>query len=77
MYGAAWCPHCQAQKALFGSSFKYIPYVECPDNTALCLAKGIQGYPTWITASGTPYVGEQSLENLAQVSGCEVPVIKK
>ena len=28
-YGAFWCPHCQAQKALFGDSKKYLPYVEC------------------------------------------------
>jgi hypothetical protein len=48
MYGAVWCPHCQDQKALFGDSFKYIKYVECPDNTQLCIDKNIQGYPTWI-----------------------------
>lgn len=28
-YGAFWCPHCQAQKALFGKSAKKLPYVEC------------------------------------------------
>lgn len=48
MYGAVWCSHCTAQKALFGDSFKYIKYVECPDNINLCLDKGVQGYPTWI-----------------------------
>src|SRR5215467_2633829 len=29
MYGAYWCPHCQDQKEMFGSSFQYAPYVEC------------------------------------------------
>jgi thiol-disulfide isomerase/thioredoxin len=48
MFGAEWCPHCLEEKALFGDSFKYINYVECPQNTDLCLAKGIQSYPTWI-----------------------------
>jgi len=48
MYGAAWCSHCQAQKALFGTSFQYIKYVECPDNVQLCTDKGVNGYPTWI-----------------------------
>ena len=48
MYGAEWCPHCQAEKALFGTSFQYIKYVECPDNINLCLSKGVAGYPTWI-----------------------------
>ena len=28
-YGAYWCPHCQATKALFGRSAKKLPYVEC------------------------------------------------
>ena len=28
-YGAFWCPHCQAQKKLFGRSAKLLPYVEC------------------------------------------------
>ena len=69
MYGAEWCPHCQAQKALFGKAFSYVPYVECPANEKLCLDKGVTGYPTWITKDGTKYVGEQSLETLAQISG--------
>src|SRR5579885_3423480 len=29
MYGAFWCPHCAEQKEMFGSSFKYAPYIEC------------------------------------------------
>src|SRR5580698_8173932 len=29
MYGAFWCPHCEEQKEMFGSSFKYAPYTEC------------------------------------------------
>jgi len=29
MYGAYWCPHCETQKEMFGSSFQYAPYVEC------------------------------------------------
>lgn len=70
MYGAAWCSHCQNQKKLFGDSFKYVKYVECPDNTQLCISKGVNGYPTWITAGGEQLVGEQSLEILAQKSGC-------
>lgn len=72
MYGAEWCPHCQAQKALFGDTFKLIPYVECPENEKLCLDKGVRGYPTWITADGTKYEGEQSLEKLAEISGFDL-----
>jgi hypothetical protein len=48
LYGAESCSHCKAQKELFGESFQYIKYVECPDNIQFCLDKGINGYPTWI-----------------------------
>lgn len=70
MYGAEWCPHCQREKALFGTSFKYVKYVECPDNAQLCIDKGITGYPTWIDSSGTKHEGEQGLEGLSKISGC-------
>ncbi len=55
-YGAFWCPHCQAQKAEFGSSKKYLPYVECsnPDNTQtqICADNKIEGYPDWKFKNG-------------------------
>jgi len=70
MYGAEWCTHCQAQKKLFGDSFKYVPYIECPENTKLCLDKGIEGYPTWILQNGEKLVGEQTLEKLSQETSC-------
>jgi hypothetical protein len=76
MYGAAWCSHCQNEKSHFGSSFQYVPYVECPDNTALCDEKGITGFPTWIDKDGKKYEGEQGLEKLSQISGCPLPVGK-
>ena len=68
MYGAEWCPHCQAQKALFGDAFKLVPYVECPQNEKICIDKGIKGYPTWMTADGTKYEGEQTLDTLAKLA---------
>lgn len=70
MYGAAWCSHCQAQKALFGDSFKEVSYVECPENIQQCVTAGVEAYPTWIFANGERAVGEQTLETLAQKSGC-------
>ena len=48
MYGAVWCAHCKDQKKAFGDSFQYIKYVECTENTKLCLDDGVNGYPTWI-----------------------------
>ena len=51
MYGAFWCPHCQAQKAEFGTSKEYLPYVECanPDRsqTQVCIDNKVESYPTW------------------------------
>ncbi len=74
MYGAYWCPHCANQKKLFGSSFKYVTYVECdpggknpqPD---LCQQKGVTSYPTW-EINGEVESGEIPLPVLAEKSGC-------
>jgi thiol-disulfide isomerase/thioredoxin len=78
-YGAFWCPHCQAEKARFGSSEKFLPYVECstPDGqgqTQICKDKGIETYPTWQFAnSTTTVVGELELTDLAQKTSCPLP----
>lgn len=72
MYGAEWCPHCQNQKKLFGSSFQFVPYVECPNTPKLCLDKGVNGYPTWILGD-TTLVGEQPLAKLSEISSCALP----
>ena len=75
MYGAAWCSHCKEQKAAFGDSFKYINYVECPDNTKLCIDKGIQGFPTWLIGTSTKLEGFDShtMKALSDATGCPLP----
>ncbi|MFA6515320.1 MAG: thioredoxin domain-containing protein [Candidatus Paceibacterota bacterium] len=76
-YGAFWCPHCQEQKAEFGSSEQYLPYIECsnPDNTQtqVCIDKKIEGYPTWIFTDGERLSGKLSLETLAEKTQCVLP----
>ncbi|MBX4206227.1 hypothetical protein KW784_00320 [Candidatus Parcubacteria bacterium] len=77
-YGAFWCPHCAAQKALFGSSVKYLPYVECstPDGNSqlpICNDAGVKGYPTWKFPDGTVATGEQTLEQLSGKTNCPLP----
>jgi hypothetical protein len=72
------CPHCQAQKAEFGSSAHLLPYVECslPDASGqdqICNDKGIQSYPTWYFADQSSSTGEQPLATLAQKTGCALP----
>lgn len=77
-YGAFWCPHCAAQKKLFGNSVTKLPYVECsnPDGktqTQICKDKEIKGYPTWIFADGSQVSGEQTLATLSEKTQCELP----
>lgn len=77
-YGAFWCPHCQNQKAMFDSSAKLLPYIECstPNGKGqlpLCTDAGVTGYPTWEFADGTRESGEVSLEKLAEKTSCALP----
>lgn len=78
-YGAFWCPHCQAQKAMFGKSAKFLPYVECSESNgkgqlAICKEKNIEGYPTWELADGTRIPVENtngvSMKTLAEKTNC-------
>jgi len=78
-YGAFWCPHCQAQKKLFGSSEKLLSYVECSTadgsgQTPVCIDKGIKSYPTWEFADLSRLTGEIPLAQLAEKTSCELPL---
>ena len=77
-YGAFWCPHCQNQKAMLGTSARLLPYVECstPDGNSqlpVCNDAGVKGYPTWEFADGSRESGEVSLERLADKTSCTLP----
>ncbi len=77
-YGAFWCPHCQAQKKLFGKSAKLLPYIECSTadgqgQTKICKDKKIEGYPTWNFADGSTLSGEVPLKTLADKTSCILP----
>ncbi|MDI6798708.1 MAG: hypothetical protein QMD12_01785 [Candidatus Aenigmarchaeota archaeon] len=67
--GTDWCHYCKKQKEMFGSSFQYINYKNC-DNDNWCRNAGVTGYPTWVFPNGQKYAGVQSLERLAELSGC-------
>jgi hypothetical protein len=73
MYGTYSCSHCQNTKKMFGSSFRYINYVECTTKTQLCIDKNIEAYPTWIFSDSSREVGEITLEKLSSISGCQLP----
>lgn len=70
MYGAYWCSHCQNEKKGFGSSFQYVPYVECTEETQKCIDAKILGYPSWVFPDGRTLEGAQGVERLASESGC-------
>jgi len=77
-YGAFWCTHCQAQKKLFGSSQKLLPYIECStadasEQTQVCKDKKIEGYPTWEFTDGSRLNGEIPLQQLADKTSCVLP----
>ena len=72
MYGAYWCSHCQAEKKLFGDSFKYVPYVECTQETK----------SAWTLVSAVILFGSMRTEKirrrartlgLSKISGCQLP----
>jgi hypothetical protein len=80
-YGAFWCPHCQDQKADFGRSVQYLPYVECstPDGQgqlAVCAEAKVESYPTWEFKDGSRETGQLPLSILAEKTGCSLPAIK-
>lgn len=69
-YGTERCPHCQAQKALFGPALNEIDYVDCDREADKCKLANIQGYPTWVFSDGSRGEGTQPLADLAAKTGC-------
>jgi len=74
-YGTSWCPHCDAQRALFGRAFRWVPYVECSiDGTQAIRPEcaGVSGFPTWVFRDGSRISGRLSLDRLARETGCSL-----
>lgn len=72
-YGTVWCPHCDAQRALFGGALRWVPYVECSIDGTQALrpeCAGVSGFPTWTFRDGSRVAGRMSLERLAEKTGC-------
>ena len=80
MYSSFRCGVCARTKAMLGSSFKYVNEIECHPQgpnaqTELCVAKNIEGTPTWAIndANGNEIkrnTGFLSIEQLREFSGC-------
>ncbi len=75
MYGTERCPHCKKMKAMFGSAFSGVNYIDCDAQKIQCDAAGIEGFPTW-AINGQKYPGEKTLQELAALTSCELPAGK-
>ena len=75
MYGASWCPHCQALKATFGNSFQYVKYVECPENiVALIRELTAIRHGFWAQRLiDVGFAGDATMQLLASSTGCVLP----
>jgi len=78
MYGLYWCSHCADQKAEFGTSFKYVPYVECAirgskEMAPECKIVGVRQFPAWQFGMEPPKEGVLSLAALSDKTGCSLP----
>ena len=78
MYGLYWCPHCADQKAMFGASFHYVPYVECAikgsrELAPACKVAGVTLFPSWQFGMDPPHEGVLSLQALSEKTGCSLP----
>ena len=73
MYGTYFCSFCNEEKASFGSSFKFINYIECSKDIDKCLRENITHTPAWIFPDGRKLVGKQGLQKLSQETGCPLP----
>src|ERR1051326_2628847 len=78
MYGLYWCPHCVDQKAMLGSAFKYVPYVECAirgsrELAPECKVAGVKLFPSWQFGMAPPKEGVLPLDALSEKTGCSLP----
>ncbi len=72
LYGMAGCPYCKAQIELFGDDFQYINYINCSEDPNVCVEKWISGVPAWEFIDGSIKSGLHSLEDLADLVGCNL-----
>lgn len=80
MYEAAGCEACRNQRRSFGDAFANIKTVKCGNSASTsekkkCTSQDIHYTPTWLLIKNGIVIkrleGNQSLNELANVSGCE------
>jgi len=71
IYGNDYCQYTAKQLNYFGKSEKYLDYVKCIEDQALCDSKGVDITPTW-EIDGKMYESVQTFERLSSLTGCEI-----
>ncbi len=71
VYGNDACQYTNKQLNYFGNSKKYLNYIKCSENRALCDQKGVRTTPTW-EINGQTYSQVQTFETLAAATGCKI-----
>jgi hypothetical protein len=69
IYGNDYCQYTNKQLNWFGKSKRYLDYIKCIDNTALCDKKGVKVTPTW-EINNTIYPQIQTFKTLSELTGC-------
>lgn len=76
LYSASYCGPCIQQELMFGDAVKKLVVFECDDEGAgekACRKAYINEVPTWTFPGQEPIHGLQSLDALAERSGCPKP----
>jgi hypothetical protein len=77
LYCASWSPNCKLQIMDFGSSTRFLPWVECSTSgaseTLACINQGIAAYPTWRFKNGSSSVGVLDMAKLSEYTACSFP----
>lgn len=71
IYGNDFCEYTRKEMNFFGKSSKYLNYIKCINNKALCDSKGVKLTPTW-EINGEMHEQVQTLERLAYLTGCKL-----
>lgn len=71
-YGLDSCPACITQKNMFGDYLDNVEYIECTEQPEECEEAGISSVPEWFIDGERQGPGVRSLEELSEMSGCEL-----
>ncbi|MDI6602829.1 MAG: hypothetical protein QME57_01775 [Patescibacteria group bacterium] len=77
LYGSSQDIYTQKQKAMFGRAINYLTYIECiePESKELlfeCQVEAIKTFPTWEFPDKERKSGILSLEELEELSNCQI-----